>query len=212
MFPIFLLRLTSCRNYIVYTFLGLFAQRFYFHSSLLSYPTAMLFACFSPRAFALRMAIFMVSLFAASFATLAQTTTAINVQPDTTAAKKLTIPGSITRERIMPLFDKVIGAEMNFTGQAFTVSLENENAKGALQYISTAPATLVAGATRSGKVFYTTLDGIGLEADLYFTGVEKPYFAFLEQGKVFAANYITPDGVAFFGRVVGARVEAVPNK
>jgi hypothetical protein len=120
---------------------------------------------------------------------------------------------SITNEKMQYLFQNLQGIDYIFYDQDFTVSSDAANAKGNLMYISTKSAKKLPNQKPIGRAYYAANGDIALDAEVYFGASQiEQYMVFVKDGKPYAANYISPQGVSFFKQVVNARIEAQPKK
>jgi hypothetical protein len=120
---------------------------------------------------------------------------------------------SITNEKMQYLFQNLQGIDYIFYDQDFTVSSDAANAKGNLMYISTKSAKKLPNQKPIGRAYYAANGDIALDAEVYFGASQiEQYMVFVKDGKPYAANYISPQGVAFFKQVVNARIEAKPKE
>jgi hypothetical protein len=119
---------------------------------------------------------------------------------------------SITNEKMQQLFKDVQGIDYIFYEQDFSVSSDASNAKSNLMYISTKSAKKLPNQKPVGRIYYAGNGEILLDAEVYFGASQiEQYLVFVKDGKPFGANYLSPQGVAFFKQVVNARIEAKPK-
>lgn len=119
---------------------------------------------------------------------------------------------SITNEKMQYLFQNLQGIDYIFYDQDFTVSSDAANAKSNLMYISTKSAKKLPNLKPIGRAYYAANGDIALDAEVYFGASQiEQYLVFVKDGKPYGANYLSPQGVAFFKQVVNARLEARPK-
>ena len=120
---------------------------------------------------------------------------------------------SITNEKMQYLFQNLQGIDYIFYEQDFTVSSDAANAKGNLMYISTKSAKKLPNQKPIGRAYFAANGDIALDAEVYFGASQiEQYLVFVKDGKPYGANYLSPQGVAFFKQVVNARLEAKPKE
>lgn len=130
---------------------------------------------------------------------------------DTLQKPQKIVLGSISNEKMQYLFQECSQIDYVFFQQDFSVSAEGNNAKSSLNHISVKPAEINPSAKPVARLYYLAEGNIALTAAVYFDE-ENKYFAFLENEKPFAANYMTDGGLAFFKQVVGAKIVTEPKQ
>jgi len=114
-----------------------------------------------------------------------------------------TLYPSISRETMEMLWEECNYIDYAFTSEKIPYSMsinEKSSIQQTLGLLSTTPALVRDDCQSIGRMYFQK-DGENLmEVDLYFFGEGCKYWVFLEDGKPTYANYLTPDGVAYYER------------
>lgn len=125
---------------------------------------------------------------------------------------KVTSLPSITFEEMKGLYEGCDFIDVIFYDVEFSMSVNNKNnIQRMVGFVSTEVAQLNSTCKAMGRLFFQKNGEVVAEADMYFD--EKcNYFVFQKNGKAAYANYITPQGQAYFAKIFSqVKVEQIPQ-
>lgn len=110
------------------------------------------------------------------------------------------MPGSITVEEMKRIYDSCDYVDVIFYTSSLSMSqTEQSGIRQTIQFISPMPAMTNPECSPIGRISFMIEGNIETEADI-FMGQGCNYFSFLRDGKVYAVNQMTPQGIQLFSR------------
>ena len=120
---------------------------------------------------------------------------------------------SIPKETMELLWQSCTQIDYIFTNLPYSISTsDSQQSRGMLMHVSTQAATVDVNCPLTANVVYLASGEIVLEANLYFSEAQQcRYMVFLEDGQPKYANYLTPEAVGYFEKLISS-VQVVPQK
>ncbi len=135
----------------------------------------------------------------------------------TTKTETTTVVGasypSVPKATMEMLWEKCTHIDYIFTDLPYSISVDdNQQSRAMLLHISTNPAVVDNNCPLTANVVYLASGEIVLEANLYYNKANQcKYMVFLENGQPKYANYLTPDGLSYFDKLISS-VKVVPGQ